>query len=277
MAQASPSTLGFNSPQPDFTGLQSPAPAPAASNDFAGQYGGQQQQGQYSGGNQFASSQTSGQYGGGDQFAAPAQNSNQYGGGDPFSAPQPSGQQQQYGVGDQFAAAPQNPSQYGGGDFGFAAAPAPAYDQGYASQPNQQQQQPPPSESPAPQNTGPTLTMNSLQGHDEGGLANGNDASANAKSGSLADQLYSKFASMDQFDLVSKKDTSRSNPFESAPVGAQQSLAEMKKQAKVSFSSRNRESLSIFLFLTFFNPKTALAIKANYELTAATTGCLGCF
>jgi hypothetical protein len=45
--------------------------------------------------------------------------------------------------------------------------------------------------------------------------------------GSLADQAYQKFANMDNFDLVSKKDEQRANPFESSTIGAQPSLADM--------------------------------------------------
>lgn len=81
------------------------------------------------------------------------------------------------------------------------------------------------------------MTMNALHGQDNGLLnTNGNNgAEVAAPSGSLADQAYAKFASMDQFDLVSKKDTERANPFEAAPVGAQQSLADMQKTSKVPF------------------------------------------
>ena len=62
-----------------------------------------------------------------------------------------------------------------------------------------------------------------------------NGQAAPAPSGSLADQAYLKFANMDNFDLVSKKDEPRSNPFESSTVGPQPSLAQMKTQTnKVS-------------------------------------------
>ena len=50
---------------------------------------------------------------------------------------------------------------------------------------------------------------------------------------SLADQVYQKFANMDNFDLVSKKDEQKSNPFESSTIGAQPSLAEMQASNKV--------------------------------------------
>ena len=73
--------------------------------------------------------------------------------------------------------------------------------------------------------------MNALHGQDDG-LVNNNDGAA-TQSGSLADQAYAKFASMDQFDLVSKKDTERANPFEAVSVGGQQSLADMKKSSQV--------------------------------------------
>lgn len=46
--------------------------------------------------------------------------------------------------------------------------------------------------------------------------------------GSLADQAYFKFANMDKFDLVSKKDEKKVNPFESTTIGPQPSLADMK-------------------------------------------------
>jgi hypothetical protein len=54
-------------------------------------------------------------------------------------------------------------------------------------------------------------------------------SSANANA-SLADQAYAKYANMAEFDLVSKKEPVKSNPFASAPVGGNLSLADMKVQ-----------------------------------------------
>lgn len=129
-----------------------------------------------------------------------------------------------------------------GGDQGFAApAPAgpsdpfssPAPQQSQQQQQQDQSQQGPPQQeeqAPAPPPAGVTLTMNSLAGDSGGLLGNTNGGQT---SGSLADQAYAKFATMDQFDLMSKKDAARENPFEAAPVGGQQSLADMKKNQKV--------------------------------------------
>lgn len=241
MAQASPSTLGFGSPAPDFAGFASPGPAPPAqapNNDFAGQYGAapapqapNQGYGAPPASNPFAPPQSSGQYGsdpfsappsggqgpGNDQFGSSGQYGGapgQYGGGDQFGQ-----QQQPYGGGDQFAAAPAAQDQFG---MGQPPVGAPGGDMGQGQQSDQ---------APAPANQGPALTMNSLQGQDQGLFGGGgtNGSSNGAKASSLADQAYAKFASMDQFDLVSKKETTRANPFEAAPVGGQQSLADMKK------------------------------------------------
>ena len=296
MAQASPSTLGFNSPQPDFAGFQSPAP-PAQGNDYGyggnqvpnQSYGGgdpfsqpppQQQQSQYGGGDQFAQpppQQQTQQYGGqqqppqqqqqnqpfgGDQFAQPPaqqQQNQQYGSHDQFAQPPPQQQQnQQYGSHDQFAQPPpqqqQNqhyggqdqfaqppPQQQGGGQFAqppqqqqdnFSVASGQQFDQvsHYGQQQQEQDQQ---QNKPSDASNGPALTMNSLQGQDQGLLGGAANGSSNKQGGSLADQAYAKFASMDQFDLISKKDTERANPFESQPVGQQRSLADMQKTAKV--------------------------------------------
>lgn len=252
MAQASPSTLGFGSPQPDFAGFASPpaaapaaasdlfaaAPAPspaagygappaaAAGNPFAappakpaGQYGAPAPAaGGQPAADPFGASQPAGQYGGTDQFAGQAPAGNQFGASQPLAQP--------FG-GDQFAAAPAALDQFGA---------APAADGGFGQQPGQQ-----PGQALAPPaSNGPTLTMNHLHGQDNGlfgggGPTNGNNGVAPGganPSSSLADQAYAKFASMDQFDLVSKKETARDNPFEAAPVGGQQSLADMKKAAK---------------------------------------------
>lgn len=88
--------------------------------------------------------------------------------------------------------------------------------------------------------------MNALHGQDQGLLGGTN---GDSKPGSLADQAYAKFASMDQFDLVSKKETARENPFEAAPVGGQQSLADMKKSGKVCIiTQRGHNVLVMFVY-----------------------------
>jgi hypothetical protein len=68
------------------------------------------------------------------------------------------------------------------------------------------------------------------------GLSGQVEAPAADSSMSLADQAYSKFATMSNFELVSKKDTKRENPFEmtSTSVGASLSLADMKASASAS-------------------------------------------
>ena len=216
-AQASPSTLGFGSPQPDFSGFQSPPPAAVApANDFAGQYGAP-------------------------PAAAPANDfSGQYGAPPPPGAPSndfpPAGQ---YGAPPPGAPSNDFPGQYGApptNDFsGQYGAPANDFAQPFTDN-NQFGAPPAPgAQDPASAAPGPALSMNALHGEDNGLLnTNGNSgAQAEAPAGSLADQAYAKFASMDQFDLVSKKEAERANPFESAPVGAQQSLADMKKTSKV--------------------------------------------
>lgn len=253
MAQASPSTLGFNSPQPDF-GFQSPPPKPQANdNDFV--YGGSNQA-QYGGGDQFAGPPQQ-QYGGA-QFAQPPSQQppsqqQQYGGRDQFAQPsqQPPPQQQQYGGGDPFSQSTQQQQSYGGGNDNFSVASGQLQQQpqfgsrdqgsqyGDSQQPTNDQfgQQPPRQPDQQQQQSSEagnsqTLTMNSLQGHEQGLL--GSNGNSNSKSGSLADAAYAKFASMDQFDLVSKKDTERANPFEAQPVEQQKSLADMRKEAKVN-------------------------------------------
>lgn len=198
----------------------------------------QQQNQPFGGGDQFAQppQQQNQPYGGGDQFAQPPQQQNQpYGGGDQFAQPPPHQQQQppsqqhqqnqQYSGGDPFTQPPQQQNQ---DSFSVASGQQFGADQGSQFGDQQQQQQ----QSSDLSGGGHTLTMNSLQGQDQGLLgANGN--TSNNKAQSLADQAYAKFASMDQFDLVSKKEVDRANPFESAPVGQQKSLADMQKQAKV--------------------------------------------
>mgnify|MGYP007080219293 CR=1 FL=1 len=270
MAQATPSTLGFGSPQPDFSSFAAP-PAAAPSNDFAGQYGAAQPpaQQQYGG----ANNNQFGYGGGGDQFGASQTSGQQYGGGDPFGASQASGQQQQYGGGDPYGAPQASADPFGGGaSQGGAPPPSPGPDQGFGQQPEQ---------AAAPANNGPVLTMNSLQGQDQG-LLNGNDAQ---NAGSLADQAYAKFASMDQFDLVgkSKKDTARENPFESQPIGAQASLADLKKTSKVRALLLTDCELPFERChaLIFFFVLLAGCCQARYEFppapapTAWSSGCFG--
>lgn len=216
-AQASPSTLGFGSPQPDFSGF-SPPPA----NDFAGQYG--------------APPATAPANDFSDQYGAPPP-------GAPSNDFPPAGQ---YGAPPPGAPANDFPGQYGAppapdGHYGAPPPGAPAND--FAQPPTDNNQfgapQAPEAQDPVPAAPGPALSMNALHGQDNGLFnTNGsNGAQAAAPSGSLADQAYAKFASMDQFDLVSKKEAERANPFESAPVGAQKSLADMQKTSKVRLFS----------------------------------------
>jgi len=102
---------------------------------------------------------------------------------------------------------------------GFASPPGAATDfSGFGSEPA-----PAPEQAPAP-----SMSMNTLYGEQTGLV----DSSANAQSGNLADDAYSKLVNMDTFSLVSKKDEARANPFESSisnQVGGTQSLADIKK------------------------------------------------
>jgi hypothetical protein len=53
-------------------------------------------------------------------------------------------------------------------------------------------------------------------------------------SGNLADQMYSKFVTMDTLDLVSKNEPAKGNPFDVYnTIGPQPSLADMKSMNKV--------------------------------------------
>lgn len=128
---------------------------------------------------------------------APAQN---------YGAPAPA---QNYGAPpEQNFAAPAPPEQ----NYGAPAAP----DFGAAQQ-----------EAPAPQAAAdPALfTMSGLSGQVEA------PASTDPNT-SLADQAYAKYASMTEFDLVSKKEPAKANPFEAAPIGGTKSLADMQTTSK---------------------------------------------
>jgi len=219
-AQASPSTLGFGSPQPDFTGFGTPAQAPAPTNDFA--YGASPAQAPAN--NDFAYNAPPAQAPindfpfGAAPTQAPANNFTGQYGAPPAQAPANN-------FAGQYGAPPAN-------DFAGQYGAPPADNQFGAPPPAQQEGPVQEQAAPAP---GPTLSMNALHGQNDGLLDN-NNGSAPAAAKSLADQAYAKFASMDQFDLVSKKDTDRQNPFEVAPVGAQKSLSDMKKSTSVGFS-----------------------------------------
>eukprot|EP00543_Licmophora_paradoxa_P001265 CAMPEP_0202451964 /NCGR_PEP_ID=MMETSP1360-20130828/10258_1 /ASSEMBLY_ACC=CAM_ASM_000848 /TAXON_ID=515479 /ORGANISM="Licmophora paradoxa, Strain CCMP2313" /LENGTH=731 /DNA_ID=CAMNT_0049070647 /DNA_START=23 /DNA_END=2218 /DNA_ORIENTATION=+ len=148
------------------------------------------------------------------------------------SAPAPGG----YGV------APQQPSPTTAPtppDFGaapdFAAAPAPQTSQppdfGAASD-----------VAAAPASADPAaFTMNSLsgQGPDLGAVT-----AAAPSNVSLADQAYAKFANMATFELSSKSEAPKANPFDApsalnAPIGGTVSLAEMKKNTPKKEVMRN--------------------------------------
>jgi hypothetical protein len=65
-------------------------------------------------------------------------------------------------------------------------------------------------------------------------------------SGSLVDEAYMKFVNMDTFDLVSRKDEQRANPFESISIGGQPSLADMKMmQNKVSTKKYEKNAFRV--------------------------------
>ena len=111
------------------------------------------------------------------------------------------------------------PQEYNG-NANFAPLPT-AYD----SQPYQSYDANPGTQHAAPVGDPALFTMTSLSGEAEA------PAPVNSNF-SLADQAYAKYASLGEFDLVSKKEPARENPFASAPVGSTLSLAEMK--AKIS-------------------------------------------
>lgn len=86
-----------------------------------------------------------------------------------------------------------------------------------------------PAPEPAPASADPAaLTMNSLSGQ-VGALAEDQGTGT-----SLADQAYNKLANLGDFDLVSKKESPKANPFESSSssIGGQASLADMKAMGK---------------------------------------------
>jgi hypothetical protein len=80
--------------------------------------------------------------------------------------------------------------------------------------------------------------MNSLSLHESAEDGFGDSAPVQPKS--IVDQAYAKLANLDSFSIVSRKDSSRSNPFEntgSSTVGGNKSLADMlKSKVSVSFS-----------------------------------------
>ena len=83
---------------------------------------------------------------------------------------------------------------------------------------------------PSPATDPAIFTMNTLSSDE----SNPFGASANATSDpntSLADKAFSKFANMDTFDLVSKREAPRANPFESnfGNIGGNVPLADFKK------------------------------------------------
>lgn len=102
----------------------------------------------------------------------------------------------------------------------FAAAPT-----NYDAPPNQSFDANPAAEQAAPFGDPALFTMSSLSGQVEAPAPSNSNLS-------LADQAYAKYASLGEFDLVSKKEPARENPFASAPVGSTLSLADMK--AKIS-------------------------------------------
>lgn len=126
-----------------------------------------------------------------------------------FASPQSNGfASQGYEAAPNFAAAPTQ-------EF---AQPAPTY-----SDPTQTYSE---YDTPVPEPAAPTtdpalFTMSTLSGEAEA------PAPSNSRL-SLADQAYAKYATLGEFDLVSKKEPARENPFASAPVGSTVSLAEMK-------------------------------------------------
>ena len=78
-----------------------------------------------------------------------------------------------------------------------------------------------PAEQAAPFGDPALFSMSSLSGQVEAPAPSNSNLS-------LADQAYAKYASLGEFDLVSKKEPARENPFASAPVGSTLSLADMK-------------------------------------------------
>jgi len=82
------------------------------------------------------------------------------------------------------------------------------------------------SNSEAPTADPALFTMSGLSGH-VSAFVEKSDPNA-----SLADQAYAKYANMGEFDLVSKSDVIKENPFEIAPASMSVSLADMKKGVK---------------------------------------------
>jgi len=109
----------------------------------------------------------------------------------------------------------------------FSAFTAPGPTPAYVAHAPEPVAAPEPEPVPAPTADPAALTMSSLSGQDNPFGAN------NTATGNLADQAYSKFAAMGDFDLVSKKETPRANPFEtraSTSIAGNVSLADMKKK-----------------------------------------------
>jgi len=232
--QPTPSSLGFGSPQPDFSAFQSPIPAssPPVAPGSKQNFGYKQQ---FLPSNQhFNFSQAPAT---GDQVFVPAPTV-----GDQAFAPAPA-PATGYTVPAPIAvpASVSEPYSDRMSQGGYVAAP----NAGFSFPAGQEQigenlvsngvdTQPGPTpaaeilQASGGMPEGPKLTMNSLSG-EEGVF----DLSGASRGGSLADQAYAKFATMDQFDLVSK--TEMSNPFDvaSSSMGSQaplSSLVDMKSQ-----------------------------------------------
>jgi len=112
----------------------------------------------------------------------------------------------------------------------FAAPPAP---DAFAAPPAAVTPAPAPvEEAPAAPGVDPAaLTMKNLSGQD-----NPFDTQ-NTSNGSMADQAYAKFANMGDFNLTSKKETPRANPFDtgaSSSITGNVSLADMKAKKAAS-------------------------------------------
>lgn len=182
-AQATPSSLGFTSPQGTMY-QQIDTPACDPSQQFAAPP---------------ASPYGASGYDTSQQYAAPA----------PYGAPAPYDQSQQY------VPAPQN--------IGFEPSPVPNQN-GYAPSEEEVHVAPNIASDPA------IFTMNQLSTDSSNPFAASTSASSNTGA-SLADQAFSKFANMDKFDLVSKREEKRSNPFDttSSSISANVPLADMKK------------------------------------------------
>lgn len=139
------------------------------------------------------------------------------------------------------------PAQYATPQSASYGAPAPAAPDAFAAPPPAPDAFAPPPATPVAPEPAPVaqeeapaaapgvdpaaLTMKNLSGQDN--PFDTKDASIN---GSLADQAYAKFANMGDFNLVSKKETPRANPFDtsaSTSITGNVSLADMKAKKAV--------------------------------------------